>query len=50
MIYKIKLAFKYIFRIILKNISEIIKRIIENEITEASTGIVSFDSYWTFIK
>lgn len=37
-------------RHILKNISEIIKRIIENEITEASTGIVSFDSYWTFIK
>jgi hypothetical protein len=37
-------------RHILKNISEIIKRILDNEITEDSPGIVSFDSYWTFIK
>lgn len=37
-------------RHILKNISEIIRRILEDTITEDSPGIISFDSYWNFIK
>jgi len=37
-------------RHILKNISEIIRRIHDNEITDDSPGIISFDSYWSFIK
>ena len=37
-------------RHILKNISEIIRRILNDEITKDAPGIVSFDSYWTFIK
>ncbi len=37
-------------RHILKNISEIIRRILDAEITDESPGIVSFDSYWSFIK
>ena len=37
-------------RHILKNISEIIRRILDDEITDESPGIVSFDSYWFFIK
>jgi len=37
-------------RHILKNISEIIKGILNDEITDDAPGIVSFDSYWTFIK
>lgn len=37
-------------RHILKNISEIIKRNIDKDVTDASTGIISFDSYWAFIK
>ena len=37
-------------RHILKNISEIIRRILDDEITDESPGIVSFDSYWSFIK
>lgn len=37
-------------RHILKNISEIIRRILDHEITDESPGIVSFDSYWSFIK
>jgi hypothetical protein len=37
-------------RHILKNISEIISRILEDEITDESPGIISFDSYWSFIK
>ncbi|HHW00112.1 MAG TPA: hypothetical protein GXX36_11210 [Clostridiaceae bacterium] len=37
-------------RHILKNISEIIRRIYDDEITDDSPGIVSFDSYWSFIK
>lgn len=37
-------------RHILKNISEIIRRILNDEITEDAPGILSFDSYWAFIK
>ena len=37
-------------RHILKNISEIIRRILDDEITKEAPGILSFDSYWTFIK
>lgn len=37
-------------RHILKNISEIIRRILNHEITKESPGIISFDSYWAFIK
>lgn len=37
-------------RHILKNISEIIREILNNEVTDESPGIISFDSYWTFIK
>ncbi len=37
-------------RHILKNISEIIRRILNNEITDEAPGIISFDSYWSFIK
>lgn len=37
-------------RHILKNISEIIRRILDDEITDEFPGIVSFDSYWSFIK
>ena len=37
-------------RHILKNISEIIKRMIDEELDEAVPGIVSYDSYWAFIK
>ena len=37
-------------RHILKNISEIIRVILNNELTDEAPGIISFDSYWTFIK
>lgn len=37
-------------RHILKNISEIIRRILGEEITSEAPGILSFDSYWAFIK
>lgn len=37
-------------RHILKNISEIIRKILEDAITDDAPGIISFDSYWTFIK
>lgn len=37
-------------RHILKNISEIIRRILNDEITNEAPGIISFDSYWSFIK
>jgi len=37
-------------RHILKNISEIIRRVLNNEITDEAPGIISFDSYWAFIK
>lgn len=37
-------------RHILKNISEIIRNILEDSVTEDAPGIISFDSYWTFIK
>ncbi len=37
-------------RHILKNISEIIRRILNDEIAKEAPGILSFDSYWTFIK
>lgn len=37
-------------RHILKNISEIIRRILNDEITKEAPGILSFDSYWVFIK
>ena len=37
-------------RHILKNISEIIRRILNNDITKEAPGILSFDSYWAFIK
>ncbi len=37
-------------RHILKNISEIIRRILNDEITNEAPGIISFDSYWAFIK
>lgn len=37
-------------RHILKNISEIIRRIINEELTDEAPGIISFDSYWAFIK
>lgn len=37
-------------RHILKNISEIIRRILNDEITKDAPGILSFDSYWAFIK
>ncbi|OHW63402.1 hypothetical protein EUAN_02660 [Andreesenia angusta] len=37
-------------RHILKNISEIIENIMDEPVTDEAPGIVSFDSYWTFIK
>ncbi|MBS4024829.1 MAG: hypothetical protein KGZ96_04035 [Clostridia bacterium] len=37
-------------RHILKNISEIIRNILEDAVTDEAPGIISFDSYWTFIK
>lgn len=37
-------------RHILKNISEIIKNILDKTVSEDAPGIISFDSYWTFIK
>jgi len=37
-------------RHILKNITEIIRRILEKEIVEEDPGVISFDSYWPFIK
>lgn len=37
-------------RHILKNISEIIRRILNNEVTDEAPGIISFDTYWGFIK
>lgn len=37
-------------RHILKNISEIIRNILVHEVTEEAPGIISFDSYWGFIK
>jgi len=37
-------------RHILKNISEIIRRVVNDEITKDAPGIISFDSYWSFIK
>ncbi|MEH7239092.1 DUF6079 family protein [Bacillus sp. JJ1562] len=37
-------------RHILKNISEIIKNILNEPISDDSPGIISFDSYWRFIK
>ncbi|WP_243186892.1 DUF6079 family protein [Clostridium muellerianum] len=37
-------------RHILKNISEIIKNILDNEVTDEAPGVISFDSYWIFIK
>lgn len=37
-------------RHILKNISEIIRNMLEDSVTNDAPGIISFDSYWTFIK
>jgi len=37
-------------RHILKNISEIIKNILNEPVTDDSPGIISYDSYWPFIK
>lgn len=37
-------------RHILKNISEIIRRNLDTELTENAPGIISYDSYWAFIK
>ena len=37
-------------RHILKNISEIIRRILDKNVDKDSPGIISFDSYWAFIK
>lgn len=37
-------------RAILKNITEIIRRNFDNEISDEIPGIISFDSYWQFIK
>lgn len=37
-------------RQILKNISIIIRNILDDTITSDNTGIISYDSYWTFIK
>lgn len=37
-------------RHILKNISEIIRKILDTELSEETPGIISFDSYWQFIK
>ena len=37
-------------RHILKNISEIIRRILNDEILVDEPGIISFDKYWSFIK
>jgi energy-coupling factor transporter ATP-binding protein EcfA2 len=37
-------------RHILANISKIISNILENEVDENSPGILSFDSYWLFIR
>lgn len=37
-------------RHILKNISEIIRRIIDEEVTSDAPGVISFDTYWGFIK
>ena len=37
-------------RHILKNISEIIRRILNDPVTDEAPGIISFDTYWGFIK
>lgn len=37
-------------RHILKNISEIIRGILDKNVDKTSPGIISFDSYWTFIR
>ncbi len=37
-------------RHILKNISEILRRILNDEIPKDAPGILSFDSYWNYIK
>ncbi len=37
-------------RHILKNISEIIRRILHCDLSDETPGIISFDSYWAFIK
>lgn len=37
-------------RHILKNISEIIKNIINENLDDEAPGIISFDSYWSFIR
>ncbi|WP_010252922.1 DUF6079 family protein [Treponema primitia] len=37
-------------RHILKNVSEIIRRNLDNILSDESTGVISFDSYWSFIK
>ncbi len=37
-------------RHILKNVTEIIRRILNDDITNEAPGILSFDSYWVFIK
>ena len=37
-------------RHILKNISEIIRRILNDSVTDEAPGIISFDTYWGFIK
>lgn len=37
-------------RHILKNISEIIRRILHDDITKDAPGVLSFDSYWAFIR
>ena len=37
-------------RHILKNISEIINKILDDTVNEDAPGVISFDTYWTFIK
>jgi hypothetical protein len=37
-------------RHILKNVSEIIRRNLDNVLSDESSGVISFDSYWSFIK
>jgi len=37
-------------RHILKNISEIINNILDDTVSEDAPGVISFDTYWTFIK
>ena len=37
-------------RHILKNISEIIRRVLNDPVTDDAPGIISFDTYWGFIK